>query len=104
MEDARILIVEDEAVIAMEVKSQLQGLGYEVTSIVDNGEKVIKRAEEDSPDLILIDMRVKSEMNGIDTVEKIRKKFDIPVFFPAAYQDQKIDSCSPKERMVNIKL
>ncbi len=49
MGKAKILIVEDEAIIAMELDSQLQALGYEVTSIVDTGEKAIKKAEEDKP-------------------------------------------------------
>ncbi len=49
MEKAKILIVEDEAVIAMEMESQLQSLGYQVTSIVDTGEKAIEKAELDKP-------------------------------------------------------
>ena len=57
MNKARILIVEDEAIIAMEIENQLQNLGYDVTSIVDTGEKAIKKAEEDKPDLILMDIR-----------------------------------------------
>jgi len=87
MEKARILIVEDEAIIAMEVESQLQGLGYNVTSIVDTGEKAIKKAEEDRPDLILMDIRIKGEMDGIDTAEAIRSQFGIPVIFSTAYLD-----------------
>jgi CheY-like chemotaxis protein len=55
MNKAKILIVEDEAIIAMEVECQLQGLGYEVTSIVDTGEKAIKKTEVDKPDIILMD-------------------------------------------------
>jgi len=84
---AKILIVEDEAIIAMEVESQLQSLGYEVTSIVDTGERAIKKAEEDKPDLILMDIRIKGEMDGIDTAELIRNKFGIPVIFSTAYLD-----------------
>jgi PAS domain S-box-containing protein len=88
MEKARILIVEDEAIIAMEVESQLQSLGYEVTSIVDTGEKAIKKAETDKPDLILMDIRIKGEMDGIDTAEAIRSRFGIPVIFSTAYLDE----------------
>ncbi|MBT4287437.1 MAG: PAS domain-containing protein [Bacteroidetes bacterium] len=89
MEKVRILIVEDEAIIAMELESQLQSLGYEVTSIVDTGEKAIEKAEADKPDLILMDIRIKGEMDGIDTAEVIRNKFNIPVIFSTAYLDQK---------------
>jgi len=88
MEKAKILIVEDEAIIAMEVESQLQGLGYNVTSIVDTGEKAIAKAKTDKPDLILMDIRIKGEMDGIDTAEAIRNQFGIPVIFSTAYLDQ----------------
>ena len=79
MEKARILIVEDEAIIAMEMENQLQGLGYEVTSIVDTGENAIKKAEEDKPDLMLMDIRIKGEMDGIAAAEAIRSQFGILV-------------------------
>jgi PAS domain S-box-containing protein len=88
MEKAKILIVEDEVIIAMEIKNRLQNLGYEVTSIVNTGEDAIKKAEEDKPDLILMDIRIKGEMDGIDTAEIIRNKFGIPVVFSTAYLDQ----------------
>jgi PAS domain S-box-containing protein len=88
MENAKILIVEDEAIIAMEIESQLQSLGYEVTSIVSNGEDAIKKTESDKPDLILMDIRIKGEMDGIETAEVIRNKFGIPVIFLTAYADE----------------
>ncbi|MBT4642053.1 MAG: response regulator, partial [Deltaproteobacteria bacterium] len=88
MNKARILIVEDEAIIAMEIENQLQGLGYEVTSIVDTGEKAIKKTEVDKPDLMLMDIRIKGEMDGIDTAEVIRSRFGIPVIFSTAYLDE----------------
>jgi formate hydrogenlyase transcriptional activator len=88
MEKARIQIVEDEAIIAMELESQLHSLGYEVTSIVDTGEKAIEKAEKDKPDLILMDIRIKGEMDGIDTAEEIRNRFDIPVIFSTAFADE----------------
>jgi PAS domain S-box-containing protein len=88
MEKARILIVEDEAIIAMEIESQLQSLGYEVTSIVNTGEKAIQKAEEDKPDIILMDIRIKGEMDGIDAAAEIRSKLGIPVIFSTAYLDE----------------
>ena len=88
MQKSRILIVEDEAIITMEIESQLQSLGYEVTSIVDTGEKAIKKAEDDKPDLILMDIRIKGEMDGIEAAEEIRDRFGIPVIFSTAYLDQ----------------
>ncbi len=88
MKKATILIVEDEAIIAMEIENQLQSLGYKVTSIVDTSKKAIKKAEEDRPDLILMDIRIKGEMDGIGTAEAIRSQFGIPVVFSTAYLDE----------------
>ncbi len=88
MKKTSILIVEDEAIIAMEIENQLQSLGYKVSSIVDTGERAIEKAEEDKPDLILMDIRIKGKMDGIDTAEEIRNKFGIPVIFSTAYLDE----------------
>lgn len=87
MSKARILIVEDEAIIAMQTESSLEYLGYEVTSIVDSGEKAIRKAKEDAPDLILMDIRIKGEIDGIETAEVIRARFDIPIVFLTAHID-----------------
>jgi two-component system, response regulator PdtaR len=67
MEKAKILIVEDEVIIAMEIKNRLQNLGYEVTSIVNTGEDAIEKTEADKPDLILMDIRINGGMDGIET-------------------------------------
>lgn len=88
MTAARIQIVEDEAIIAMETESSLQNLGYTVTSIVDSGEKALQKAGDDRPDLVLMDIRIKGEMDGIDAAEMIRNRFGIPVIFSTAYLDE----------------
>ncbi len=83
-EKAKILIVEDEAIIAMEIESQLQSLGFDVTSIVNTGENATEKAEMDNPDLILMDIRIKGEMDGIDTAEEVQNRYGIPVIFSTA--------------------
>lgn len=88
MEKARILIVDDEAIIAMEMENSLKTMGYVVSSIVDTGQKAIEKAEEDKPDLILMDIRINGEMDGIDTARVIRSRFGIPVIFSTAYLDE----------------
>lgn len=85
---ARILVVEDEVIIAMEIKNNLRSLGYEVTSIVDSSSKAIQKAEQDKPDLILMDIRIKGDLDGIETAEIIRNRFGIPVVFSTAYLDE----------------
>lgn len=96
MEKAKILIVEDEAIIAMEIQNTLQVLGYEVTSIVNSSEKALIKTADDKPDLILMDIRIKGDKDGIETAEIIRSDFGIPVVFSTAYLD--------KERINRVKI
>jgi PAS domain S-box-containing protein len=63
-------------------------LGYEIPSVVDTCEDAIKKAEEDKPDLILMDIRIEGKIDGIETAEIIRNKFGIPVIFSTAYLDE----------------
>lgn len=88
MAKAKILIVEDESIIAMEMEAQLQGLGHQVTSIVDTGKKAIEKTESDKPDLVLMDIRIKGEMDGIVAAQEIKDNFEIPVIFSTAYLDE----------------
>ncbi len=88
MEKAKILIVEDEAIIAMELKSNLENLEYEVTSIVDTGTKAIEKVKTDKPDIILMDIRIKGEMDGIETTAQIQANLDIPIIFLSAFEDK----------------
>ncbi len=62
MTDKRVLIVEDEAVVAIELQKTLGRLGYSATAIVDTGEKAISTAAEEKPDIVLMDIRLKNEM------------------------------------------
>ncbi len=65
-------------------------MGYEVTSIVDSGEEAIKKAEEDRPDLVLMDIVLKKKMNGIESAEQIHSNLDIPHIFITAYADEAV--------------
>jgi CheY-like chemotaxis protein len=94
---ARILIVEDEVVIAMEIESLLEQLRYEVVGHASRGEDAIDLAEKHHPDLILMDIRLKSEMDGITTAETIFRRFKIPIIFLTAHSDP-----STLERAMNL--
>src|SRR5450755_4022393 len=85
---ARILIVEDEGIIAGHIASRLVRTGYEVAGIAESSEEAIARAEELSPDLILMDIRIKGSMDGIETSAAIRTRHDIPVIYLTAHTDQ----------------
>ncbi|WP_406655953.1 response regulator [Methanolobus sp. ZRKC2] len=90
MEDVKILVVEDESIIGLNIKKKLKSFGYTVPAIVATGEEAIKMAEITFPDLILMDVRLKGNMNGVETAEEIRKKFDIPIIYLTAYSDDEV--------------
>jgi len=83
------MIVEDEMVVAGDIKRTLQDKEYEVSSVVSSGEEAIKKAEADNPDLVLMDIVLKGEMDGIETAKQIRSRFNIPVLYLTAYADEK---------------
>ncbi len=89
MSKARVLIVEDEAIIAMLIDTSLHKLGYIVTSIVNTGEKAIQKVKEDKPDIVLMDIQLQGDMDGIDAAEIIQNKFGITVIFCTSYLDEK---------------
>ena len=87
MVPAKILIVEDEGIVAEEIRSRLKNKGYAVSGIVHTGEAAIQKAEELHPDLVLMDIRLKGEMGGIEAARKIQERFNIPVVYLTAYAD-----------------
>ena len=72
MAKARILIVEDESVVAKDIQIRLKGLGYAVCAIASSGEGAIQKAAETHPDLILMDIVLKGDMDGIEAASQIR--------------------------------
>ncbi len=86
----RILIAEDEFVVANDIKQSLENMGYLVEGIVTSGEKAIIKAETKKPNLILMDIILRGEMDGIDAARKIRSRFNIPVIFLTAYVNEKL--------------
>jgi PAS domain S-box-containing protein len=83
-----ILIVEDEAIIAMGIQSTLESLGYRVAGIAYRGEDALEKAAKFHPDLVLMDVTLRGPMNGIETANQIRLKFDLPVIYLSAMTDQ----------------
>lgn len=83
-----MLIVEDEAIIALDLKFHLEDLGYKVIAWVDSGEKALEVVEQDPPDLVFMDIILKGAMDGIEAANRIRFDKGIPVIFVTAYADQ----------------
>ena len=89
MAKAKILIVEDESIVAKDIQNSLKKLGYNVPTIVSSGEKAIKEVEESKPDLILMDIILKGDMDGIEAANIIRENHNVPVIFLTANADDK---------------
>ncbi len=85
---ARILIVEDENIIAMDIQYTLRKMGHDVFAIVSSGEESIKIASISMPDIVLMDIKLKGKMNGIQAAKKIYRQFRIPVIYFSAYGDE----------------
>jgi len=83
----KIMIVEDESIIAFDIKRTLIGLGYETSDIVETGEEAIKLAGEYKPDLILMDILLKGDIDGIEAAKKILDLYQIPVVYLTAHED-----------------
>ena len=84
----RILIVEDQRLIAADLENTLKRLGYVVVGNVSSGEDAISTSDQVRPELVLMDVRLRGEMDGIHAAEIIRDRFDVPVVFLTAYADE----------------
>ena len=82
---ARILIVEDELIIAEDLKSRLRRLGHIVTGHATSGEAAVQKTAETKPDVILMDVRLRGEMTGIQAAERIRELYAVRVVYVTAH-------------------
>jgi response regulator RpfG family c-di-GMP phosphodiesterase len=88
MNSEKIMVVEDEWVVADQLCRDLKDLGYTVCSTASTGDEAIRKVKADSPDLILMDIVLKGKMNGIEAAERINSQFKIPVIYLTAYTNQ----------------
>jgi hypothetical protein len=85
---ARILIVEDESIVALNIKNRLEGLGYAVVATSSSGEAAIQIVAQSLPDLVLMDIKLKGTIDGIEAAAQIRAHFQIPVVYLTAFSDE----------------
>jgi len=90
MTKPKILVVEDERVVAADIEESLQKLGYSVVGAAASGVSAIRRAVETEPDLVLMDIKLKGQMDGIDAAGEMHDRLGIPVVFLTAYADGEI--------------
>jgi len=87
MTKASVLIVEDDVVVAQDLKNRLTGMGYFVVAVISTGEDAIDKARHHLPDVVLMDIRLAGEMDGITAAGQIGAKYKIPIVFLTAYAD-----------------
>jgi CheY-like chemotaxis protein len=85
---AHILIVEDERLIAKDLERRLRQLGFTVVALVSTGPAAISQALEHRPDLVLMDIRLQGEMDGIEAATLIRTNLNVPIIYLSAYVDE----------------
>jgi len=88
MESTQILVVEDESIVAKDLARRLQDRGYAVPVVVSSGADAIQKAAETRPGLILMDIHLRGEIDGVEAAAQIRARFDIPVIYLTAYADE----------------
>lgn len=89
MAEIKVLIVEDEVIVAKHIEGTLIDLGYSVTGIVSSGEEALELARSTAPDIVLMDIMLDGKLDGINAAETIRSRFSLPVIFLTAYSDEK---------------
>lgn len=87
MSDYKVLIVEDELLVATDIEESLEILGYKVIGSVATGKDAIKKVDEQLPDIILMDIMLKGDMTGIDAANAIRLNHDVPIIYLTANAD-----------------
>jgi DNA-binding response OmpR family regulator len=86
--EPRALIVEDEILIAEELRERLSRLGFSVIGVVDTADKGIAIATNERPDLVLMDIRLKGEKDGVQAAAEIRRQVDVPIVYLTAHSDR----------------
>ncbi len=87
MTNAKIMVVEDEIIVAKDIQNRLRRFGYNVPAVASSGEEAIVKVAETYPDLVLMDIRLKGEMDGIEAARQIYNQFNIPIIYLTAYAD-----------------
>ena len=88
MNNPYVMIVEDERITALEIQARLKKRGYSVSAIAASGAEALEQAQKFRPDIALLDIHLKGNMDGIQTAERLRRHFDIPVIYISAYADK----------------
>ena len=84
---ARILVVEDESIVQLDLQTRLRRLGHSVIGVASRGEEAVAKAVDLAPDLVLMDVRLEGAMDGLEAARRIRAEREIPIIFVTAFAD-----------------
>ncbi|RXE55502.1 hypothetical protein ABH15_12370 [Methanoculleus taiwanensis] len=90
MTELRIVITEDDAIIALDIERQVAAMGHTVVGVAATAEEALRIVEERQPDLVLLDIRLKGAVDGIAVAEEIQRRFSTPIIFITAYSDKSV--------------
>ncbi|HPG39138.1 MAG TPA: response regulator [bacterium] len=99
MTKQKILIVEDEAIIAVDLKLKLELGGYEVAGIVSSGEAALDHVEKNKPDLVIMDIILDGAMNGVEAAAEISKRCPTPILYLSAHSEKDLLEESQKDTL-----
>lgn len=88
MNNVNVLVVEDESIVSKDIQHSLKKLGYHVVGAAASGDKAIELVKTEGPDIVLMDIMLKGDMNGIEVAEIVKNEYNIPVIFLTAYADE----------------
>ena len=86
---SKILIVEDDAIEAMDIRINLENMGYEVSAVTSSGEEAFQKISQSMPDLVLIDIIIKGKMNGVELAQKLKDMYDLPFIYLTSNSEEK---------------
>jgi signal transduction histidine kinase len=88
MTKTRVMVVEDERIVALNLERRLTKLGYEISSLATSGSQALQAIERDKPDVVLMDVNIEGEIDGIETASRIPNAYNIPVIYLTAYSEE----------------
>jgi CheY-like chemotaxis protein len=86
---AKVIVVEDEIIILRDIIQKLKSIGYEVPAGVSSGEEALEKVQEIKPDIVIMDIQIEGDMDGIEVANEIMNKYGIPVIYLTSYSDSK---------------
>lgn len=84
----KIIIAEDEKIVAKDIENKLKKSGYDVIGVVSTGKDLLDKVSESPPDLVLMDIKLDGDMDGIETAQKLKDGYGLPVVYLTAYADK----------------